>query len=63
MTRVYDKAIRLARGRAFALAAAVQKYTVPVESGPRKKTLRRVNPLNTPDDAGASYGSNYGVVS
>jgi hypothetical protein len=63
MTRTYDEAIKLARGHALALAAALNKYAVPVEGGPRKKTLRHVNPLNTPDDAGASYGSNYGVVS
>jgi hypothetical protein len=63
MTSGYDEAIRLARDHALALAAAVSKYAVPVESGPRKKTLRHVNPLNAPDDAGASYGSNYGVVS
>jgi hypothetical protein len=53
----YKKALKSAR----LLAADLAKYAVPVESGPRKKVLRHVNPLNLPDDG--SYGSNYGVVS
>jgi hypothetical protein len=61
--RRYRKATKSAHLLTMDLAAAVRKYVEPVESGPRKKVLRRVNPLNLPDDAGASYGSNYGVVS
>lgn len=61
--RRYRKATVSARVLAAELAAAVRKYAVPAESGPRKKTFRHINPLNLPDDAGASYGSNYGPVS
>lgn len=63
---MYSRAVRTAldkaRKAADELAYEVDKYAVPVESGPRKKVTRHA-PLNTPEDAGASYGSNYGVVS
>ena len=59
----YTKAIRSAQFLAVELAAELHKYAVPVEDSPRKRVLRRVNPLNVPDDAGASYGSNYGSMS
>ena len=59
----YTKATRSAQFLAVELAAELHKYAVPVEDSPRKRVLRRVNPLNVPDDAGASYGSNYGSMS
>jgi hypothetical protein len=52
-----EEAARLAKG----LEALIAKYAIPVESGPRKKVLRHA-PLDTPDDAGAHYGSNWGLM-
>jgi hypothetical protein len=63
MTQRYAKAMSKARKQASDLAGEVRKYATPVESGPRKKVYRKVNTLNAPEDAGGSYGSNYGPVS